>query len=219
MQITEPTTMITDYLVAALALMLGWRLSQDSKKRDCLAERWWAGAFFAIAAGALAGGTSHGFTHYLGESGWRLFWQVTVYAIGLASLCLMIAALKAAFTSGWLRTLALLAVAKFGFYAVWMWQEADFKYVIYDYGSTMVVVLVLQTWAWFKHRAASAPWIVAGILVSFAASQIQIQGISFHRHFNHNDLFHVIQMLGIWLLFRGGLHLTDAESSSPVSAA
>jgi hypothetical protein len=219
MQITEPTTMITDYLVAALALTLGWRLLQDSKKENCLAERWWAWAFFATAAGALAGGTSHGFTHYLGESGWRLLWQITVYAIGLASLCLMIAALKATFTAGWLGTLALLAAARFGFYTVWMWHETDFKYVIYDYGSTMVVVLALQAWTWFKHRAASAPWIVAGILVSFVASQIQLQEIGFHRHFNHNDLFHVIQMLGIWLLYRGGLHLTDADSPSPSRTA
>lgn len=219
MRITEPTTMITDYLVAALALTLGWRLFRVCRENNRLAGRWWAGALFATAAGALAGGTSHGFIRYLGETGWRLFWQITVYAIGLASFCLLIAIFEATFSGFWLQTLVLLAAAKFGLYAIWMWQEADFKYVIYDYGSSMVIVLVLQIWAWFKDRAASAPWIVAGVLVSFVASQIQLQGISLHRHFNHNDLFHVIQMLGIWLLYRGGLSLTDSESPAPATAA
>lgn len=31
-----------------------------------------------------------------------------------------------------------------------------------------------------------------------------------HRHFNHNDIFHVVQMLSLYLLYRGGLELTDA---------
>ena len=32
-----------------------------------------------------------------------------------------------------------------------------------------------------------------------------------HRHFNHNDLFHVIQMLGLYLFFEAGRCLSTAE--------
>ena len=37
-----------------------------------------------------------------------------------------------------------------------------------------------------------------------------LQVWSWIRHFNHNDIFHVIEMLGLALLCRGGLLLEDA---------
>lgn len=60
MQLTEPTTMITDYLVAGLSVYFWWRLRLDSDRRQARAKLWWAWAFLATAVGALAGGTSHG---------------------------------------------------------------------------------------------------------------------------------------------------------------
>jgi hypothetical protein len=50
---------------------------------------------------------------------------------------------------------------------------------------------------------------VSGILVSFVASLIQQSGFALHQHFNHNDIFHVIQLLALWLLYRGGRLLDD----------
>jgi len=44
-------------------------------------------------------------------------------------------------------------------------------------------------------------------LVSLAASWVQVMRISLHENFNHNDLFHVIQMLGMYLMYRGGLEI------------
>ena len=210
MSLTEPTTMITDYLVAGLSIYFWWRLWLDSGERRGRSERWWSWAFLATAVGALAGGTSHGLTVYLGETGWLVLWKVTVYALAVASLCLLVAALLNTFRGWALISVLILAWLKFGLYALFMMREDDFDYVIYDYGSTMIVVLLLQVWSWIRHRSAAAGWIIAGILVSFAASQIQMSGWSLHRHFNHNDIFHVIEMLGLALLYRGGLLLEDA---------
>jgi len=211
MQIAEPTTMITDYLVAGLSVYFWWRLLIDSGKRQVIAERWWSWAFFATAIGALAGGTSHGFANHLGETGWLILWKTTIYALATASLCLLVAALINTFRPGALRIVLALAWLKFGLYALFMVRENSFDYVIYDYGSTMAVVLLLQMWGWFRHRHPASGWIIAGILVSFAASQIQMSGWSLHPHFNHNDMFHVVQMLGLTLLYRGGLRLDDAS--------
>jgi len=202
--------MITDYGVAGLGVYFWWRLLVDSRQRQVRVGRWWSGAFLATAIGALAGGTSHGFTTYLGETGWLILWKTTVYALALASFCLLVAALIATFRGRTLTILVTLAGSKFGLYALFMMQENDFDYVIYDYGSTMVIVLLLNTWTWLRQRTAAAQWIIGGILVSFVASQIQMSGFTLHRHFNHNDLFHVVQMLGLALLYRGGLLLEDA---------
>lgn len=211
MKITEPTTMITDYLVAGLSLYFWWRLWNEARDRGAQAASWWSWAFFATAVGAVAGGTSHGFTLYLGETGWLICWKLTVYALAVASLCLLVAGLISTFRGRARTVLMILAVLKFTLYALFMIRENDFDYVIYDYGSTMIVVLLLQLWTWMRSRAAAAPWILAGILVSFGASQIQMSGFSLHRHFNHNDLFHTVQMLGLALLYCGGRRLEDAQ--------
>lgn len=182
----------------------------DSVDRQVRSGRWWSFAFLATAVGAIAGGTSHGFAIQLGDSGWLVLWKATVYALAVASLCLLLASFHSAFRGRLLTTMIILAWVKFVLYALFMVSENDFDYVIYDYGSAMIVVLLLATWSWVRHRSAAGPWILAGILVSFAASQIQMSGWGLHRHFNHNDIFHVVQMLSLYLLYRGGLELTDA---------
>jgi hypothetical protein len=46
-----------------------------------------------------------------------------------------------------------------------------------------------------------------GILVSLGGAGIQASGFSIHKYFNHNDLFHVIQMIGYLLMFQGGMEI------------
>ena len=45
--------------------------------------------------------------------------------------------------------------------------------------------------------------VVAGVVVSFAGAGVQMSGFALHQHFNHNDLYHVIQMFGLWLFWKG----------------
>ena len=58
------------------------------------------------------------------------------------------------------------------------------------------------------HLRASA-WLVAGVLISTFGGLVQSRRVAIHRHFNHNDLFHVIQMVALYLFFRGGALLVD----------
>ena len=87
----------------------------------------------------------------------------------------------------------------------------EFRFVIYDYGSTLAILLLLvvaeRTHGVSGHRA----YIAAGILVSIAAAAVQQSGIRLHQHFNHNDLMHVVQMGGVWLLYKGGARLRDGR--------
>jgi hypothetical protein len=61
--------------------------------------------------------------------------------------------------------------------------------------------------AFFYHGMTGALSISIGLLVSLAASCVQVMRITLHENFNHNDLFHVIQMLGMYLMYRGGLEI------------
>jgi hypothetical protein len=50
---------------------------------------------------------------------------------------------------------------------------------------------------------------IAGVLVSFVAGLVQAFRVSPNRWFNHNDLYHVIEIVALYLFYRGGVLLVD----------
>ena len=194
----EPTTTITDYILAAECLLLGVLLFRPGQT----ASRLWGLAFFAVAVAAVAGGTFHGFSNRISPVGNGTLWKIAVYAIGLTSL-LMLASAFIVGTSPPLRQWLLAAASmQFILYAVWMANHNDFRFVIYNYLPAMIGVLLLQI---LGNPHSGRHWIVGGILLSFVGAGIQRSGITFHPYFNYNDLYHVVQMGAMYLLYRGGL--------------
>jgi hypothetical protein len=204
MSITEPTTMLTDYALGALCLWLGWKLYAPAASRRQTAVKLWAGAFFATALASFVGGTYHGFTSILSGSTLEGLWKVTVYFTGFSSFFLLSAVLVADLPHSVRRWAVALCALKLVVYLVWMVTHDDFLFVVYDYGSAMILILVFQVRAFYKFQSSAAGWIVGGILLSFVGAAIQQSGFSLHQHFNHNDLFHVVQMVAFYLLYRGG---------------
>jgi len=212
-QITEPVTMATDYALALASLTAAALLWRARRGRGRLSIRLWAMAFLSTAVATLLGGTYHGFHAALGDTGQVVLWKLTVYCVGFAGLFLLAGAAVASGTgpvAGWILSAA---VVKFTVYAVWMKSHDDFQYVISDYACSMVAVLLLELHDHWRGRGEHAGWVVAGVLVSFAAAAVQALQISLSEHFNHNDLYHVIQLAAVYLLYRGGLLLKDRWTS------
>ena len=209
MQITEPMTMASDYLLAALAVLLALRLLRLGRLLSHASIRLWGFALLATAAGAIAGGTSHGFSLYLGDLGQAATWKLTVYSIGVASL-LMISGSIIATVPRWLRQwLIAAALIQFAVYAVWMLTHDGFVYVIYNYVPSMIALVLLHGYSRYSQRDVASPWIIAGVAVSFAAAGIQQSGWPLHEHFNYNDLYHLVQMAGLFLFYTGARVLRE----------
>jgi hypothetical protein len=208
--IAEPMTLVTDYALGTLCELCAVLLLKRSDARSQIAVRLWAFALFAVAAASYAGGTYHGFHEVMPEP-WRVgLWKITTISMGVASFLLLSAAFVSASTGQDRRWLIAAASLKLGIYIAWMMNHDDFRFVIYDYGSTLAILMLLVITGWThgidKHRL----YIGCGILVSIAAAAVQQSGFRLHRHFNHNDLMHVVQMGGMWLLYKGGGRLRDA---------
>lgn len=200
-KVAEPTTTITDALLAAESLFLSALLSHCYANGGSVPVALWAGGFVATGISAAAGGVYHGFPQW--NAGTRsALWKCVIYSIGLTSLLLFSGAAIAT-TSGATR-LGLLCAAgiQFCVYAVWMIRHNEFKYIILDYVPAMLGILLLQA---LRFHAQSSPWIIGGILVSFAAAGVQLSGFRRRLPFNHNDLYHLTQMLAMYLLYRGAL--------------
>jgi hypothetical protein len=125
-----------------------------------------------------------------------------VLAVGCASFA-MLAGSAFAVLSGKPRTLVLaFALAKLFVYSGWVLAHDEFVFVVLDTGLAFAAVALLHLWKLNR-------WILAGVAVSVAAALVQASGFAPHRHFNHNDLYHVIQIAAMLLLYRGARELRD----------
>jgi len=175
--------MLTDYALAAVSVVLGVRLIRFA--------RFWALAFLALALAAFLGGTWHGF--------WQndLLWKATTLSVGVASFGMVVGSAYLTATGATRRFLIGFAVVKLITYTVCMLGHDEFSWVVGDTASALVIVALL-------HLSRLNGWMLAGVGVSFLAGAVQASGLALHEHFNHNDLYHVIQT-GAMLLFYAGL--------------
>jgi uncharacterized membrane protein len=203
--IAEPTTMLTDY---ALAGVTGWlAYSLFRAREDQRARSLWALAFAALALAAALGGTWHGFAPAFSGIAALLGWKATVLCVGIASFG-MLAGSAISTTAGNVRNLLLvIAAVKLAVYSGWMAGHSEYIYVIVDTGTALVLIAALHLWPAFRDRASR--WILAGVGVSVLAAGVQASGFALHRHFNHNDLYHVIQIVAMILFYAGARRLRD----------
>jgi hypothetical protein len=201
--------MVTDYALVVLCGFFAWRLWKVGKEAGQASVSSWAAGFVCFGLASLAGGTFHGFSMLLSQAILGELWKVTVYAIGLASFFLLTGTLKACVAQPVGRFTILIPYVPLIVYVLWMAIHDEFRFAIYDYALTNLSILGLQLHAGLTRRATSAPWLIGGVLVSFLAAGAQVNEIGLHRHFNHNDLYHVIQMVGMYLFYRGALVLKD----------
>jgi hypothetical protein len=188
--VNEPATVLTDYALGAVAAWVSFQLFRHPQR----SRRYWALAFAALAAGAFLGGTWHGFVRS------DLLWKATVLSVGVASFG-MVAGSALAVAHG--RLLLILAVIKLAAYTAWMLLHDEFIYVVLDTGVALLVVAALHLWKW------NGP-ILAGVALSAVAGLVQASGFKLHEHFNHNDLYHVIQTVAVLLLYRGAKRLQSS---------
>lgn len=195
MTIHEPMTLATDYLLTIAAAVFAIRLWRTNRQ--------WALAFLFTAAGSFFGGTYHGFGPVVGVLTAVVLWKLTVFSIGLASFFLVLG-------SG--RALLLVALVKLIVYMSWMTVHSEFVWVVIDYGIALLIVGVVQ----LVRRGPSTPWVIGSIVVSVLGALVQMSRLTLHEHFNHNDLYHLIQLVALWLLYRGG-KLMSRSTAPPMT--
>jgi hypothetical protein len=210
--ITEPATLITDYLLGAFTAVLAWRLFAAARLHRSRATWWWAVAFTATAIAGVAGGTVHGFRAMLPATLTAVLWVLTLECLLIAAFAVMRGTLLAAgLPPSSVRGASLLIGAAYAAYGAWLMRNPQFVFAIAAYGIALGVLAAVAMYRWDANPAA-ARWMLAGIGASAVAAAIQQSGLALHPHFNHNDLYHVVQAVGVWCLYRGAI-ASDARIS------
>ncbi|MEO8631560.1 MAG: hypothetical protein ABI612_26220 [Betaproteobacteria bacterium] len=210
-------TLVTDLLLASFTLWLGWGLYQEARRLKDRAIALWLGAFCASGVSVVLNGLWHAFSEQQQEADWvsSLLWSsATVLAV--TSSLLFLLAIVRVYTGGRVRAIiGGVAVAKFALLGLWIALNNRFGLIIYDTVLTMLIILVLSTWGAWIRATPFAPWVLAGVMISMLATLFQQGRVAMHPRFDHNDLYHVTQMLAIYYLYRGGMLLRDSEPEVP----
>ncbi len=209
--IAEPMTMLTDYALAGVTGWLGWRLFRARAVH--VARLWWAIALIALALAAVLGGSYHGFAPALGAGALTLLWKATVLAIGAAALGMVVGSAHAMIAGGPRKLLLVLAAGQFLLYSAWMMGHDDYIFVVADTAAAMVALVILHAWSYGVRRDPASAWMLAAVAVSALAAAVQASGYALHPHFNHNDLYHVIQIAAMTLFYKGATLLRDRPAS------
>jgi hypothetical protein len=204
----EPATFLTDLVLGGLSIVLGLRLVGLGTSPAVVSMRLWGWALVAMGVGAVLGGLSHGLGPGLEPASRRGLWRATLATLGPSSLLLLWGVSFATLDEPARTLLVVAAVIKLALYWAWLTRRDDFIVVIADHAPTMLIVLVLQAAAW-SHGASSGAWVVAGVVAAMAGGVIQALRLAPGRWFNHNDLFHVVQMVSVWLFYEGGTRFID----------
>lgn len=194
----EPATFLTDCLLAGLALALAWQL-----RAEALAVRWWRRTLGLTAASAFVGGTYHGFAPNFGPALQSAWWLATLWIVSGVSACLALSLMHELAPSPRLGFWRGVIVTKFALALAAAVAWPVFLIAIVDYGLALAAWLV----AALVTRRPWRGWMLVGLGLSVGAAVVQQSGWPQTRGFNHNDLYHLIQGLGLIAFFQGARRL------------
>src|SRR5688572_5181226 len=202
-RLREPTTTITDL---ALAIIGGWLALSLVLRPHEPAVHLWAEAFGCAAGGGLFGAIAHGLPDYISKGTHRVLWTGAVLCTGVAAIIFAVAAGMAAAPAyeEWIIGLGLIAAALYTVAAI---IRPTFEKAA-AVSAVALAAILLSAAGISRFSPSAAAWMVAGVALAGLGFGVQRARISLHRHLNHNDLFHLLQ-LGVFLcLYRAAIILS-----------
>lgn len=212
MYISEPWTFITDIILALVSFYYAYRIARDPQSKLSTAYRLWVGSFFMIGAAAFQGALYHGFAHVLPTSVYAALRIGTLWSLSATAFFMSLSVLRFACPRKSLRFLVIyfLIFFKSLVFAGLATAHTNFLLAIIDYGSAFIVSLFVFL---VFHKRSGAKGMILGISVSLIAAAVQMFKISPSASFNHNDLYHVIQLVGLYIFYKSSPRLTDHETT------
>ena len=200
----EPTTAITDFIIFVLGCYFGWSTFYILGSTFHLL---WSITFFVLSIGALLGGISHGFGPRFSKLEKKVLWILTLIFVGLSALMLLLSVLMF-FINGSIGFLIIfLFVFLFVFYIYTILKNDSFLIAIKFYLPILIGALFCFLYTFINKGYTGSLFISIGLIVTLVASLVQMSKITLHKYFNYNDFFHVLQIIGMYLMYEGGLEI------------
>jgi hypothetical protein len=212
---TEPDVTLTDYGIALECAILAGLLYRRRAVRGDL-RRLFVLFFASSALGALAGGTVHGFFLDGGSATGATLWRAALLALGATAFAAWSIGARLAFTGRTARIVQALAALELAAYAVIV-IAFDQRFLVAIANYAPAVAFLALSFLIAHRRNGGRPFLagLAGLLLTAVAAVVQRRGIALHPTlFNHNALYHAIQMVAFVLIFQAGRYVMTAPAAA-----
>ena len=197
----ERVTALTDVLMGLLAAFISFQLFIVSGFRYSV----WAWAFGLLAFSSLLGAGAHGFV--MSEKTYTRLWMPINFSLGLALGMFVVGAVNdLAGESAARIMIPVMTTLGFGFFLVTLWKPGTFMTFIAYEAFAMLFALSTYGYLFFAKSHPVSSWMLSGVLVTILAAVVQATGKAGRGivwYFDNNGVFHVIQMVGMVLLWVG----------------
>ena len=201
---TEQTTALTDLLLALVSASGVYWIVRKGLHTDKKKTIIWTTAFTLLTAAALLGAIAHGVKMSADTN--ELIWQPLNLFLGL-SVALFVAGVVYDSNGFKIRKsiFFLILLFSFAFFAITLiFPGLFFVFILYE---ALAMLFALISYAFLMNRKfPGATYMTLGIFISIIAAIIQSQeslNLNFIWNFDHNGLFHLTQIIGLFFLFSG----------------
>lgn len=200
----ERTTAATDALIALMAARYAWQLRRLRSTAPLKADLW-AASFAGLGVAGSLGAIVHGLQ--LGERSRAALWRPLNLCLGVVVALFAAGAVYDAWgPQAARRALPALILSALGFYTASQRLARGFLvFIIYE-AFVMLFALAAYTRLARGGRLEGAHLMAAGVLLSIIAAAIQASPLDLEVAgipFDHNGLFHLVQMAGLPLIAAG----------------
>lgn len=197
----ERITALTDVLMGLLAVFISAQLLVGGDFRHSV----WAWAFGLLAVSSFLGAVAHGFE--MSQRANIRLWMPINLSLGLALGMFVVGAFNDLAGETLARFMTpIMIVLGFGFFLVTLWKPGTFMTFIAYEAVAMLFALYAYGYLFFVRSFPSSGWMLGGVIVTVIAAVVQATGKAGKGivwYFDNNGAFHIIQMIGMVLLWVG----------------
>ena len=213
---TISTTMITNYMLAAAGFYFGISLYLINRINKQRSVSLFSAGFISLALSAVAAGTVYGFEQLptlppIATACWKIA-MITIIVGGFLMLCaIIISSIKSPLKEWFIAFAALKFASSILCGIIRGFDQTDYSFIIYDYGTALVFVLIIQLYATLTRRIKGGLWIVFGVIIAFAATAIRQSDIKIFYFLNSKNIHHIVLMISFFMFYKGGRVLRDRK--------
>ena len=197
---------LTDYLLTLESAFFVWLLIRTDGGTPEI-RRFFVTFFGFMALASLTGGTYHIMFPDSSSLPAAIVWKATVVAIGAVAFSAWAIGAYLLFAKPVSSRIIAAALIAFLIYSIYIVAFDDhFRVAIANYVPAIVFLAISFAYCYRRHSELPILIGLLGLDITGIAAAVQWLGISLHpSYFNHNATYHLIQALGLFLIFITGI--------------
>lgn len=195
---------ITDFILACEVFFLAGRFFEVPKVVFSPAW-WWNVAIIVLGTSTLIGGIDHGFFDIPNRDSGIYITKLNWSLLGLTTFAILMMISKQFFSDKVQRIALGIGVVQLIVYIYLVIVNEAFLVVIINNLPVFMLLLAINI---VKYPTGLGSWeMIVGVLILIAASLVQSLGVDIFSPLDRNGLGHLILMVGVLFLFKGGIKL------------